>query len=101
MQTNNQNYTKVYSYNALGNISSSTDSGPYTYAGDTSTYYANPHAPTSINGSSYTYDNNGNVLTGGGLTNEWDYRNRLGTTTHSSLTETYGHDDDTWFEPFS
>jgi RHS repeat-associated protein len=84
---------KSYIYNALGNISSSTDMGSYLYAGDTSTLYANPHAPTSIGGSSYTYDNNGNLLTGGGLTNEWDYRNRLGTTTHSSLTETYGYDE--------
>jgi hypothetical protein len=25
----------------------------------------------------YTYDNNGNMLTGDNFTNTWDYRNRL------------------------
>ena len=34
------------------------DVGSYSYAG---TGYANPHAVTSVGGTSYTYDNNGNV----------------------------------------
>ena len=34
------------------------DIGSYSYAG---MGYANPHAVTSVGGTTYTYDNNGNV----------------------------------------
>jgi hypothetical protein len=50
------------------------DAGPYSYA---ETAYANPHAVTSVGGSSYTYDNNGNVTAIGSLDYTWDWRNRL------------------------
>ena len=46
----------------------------YSYAGTT---YANPHAVTSIGGTTYTYDNNGNVTAIGSLDYTWDWRNRL------------------------
>lgn len=54
--------------------------------------YANPHAPTNINGNTYTYDNNGNLLTTNTLTNTWNYRNELTTTTNSNQTTTYTYD---------
>jgi hypothetical protein len=37
----------------------------------------NPHAVTSVGGTSYTYDNNGNVTAIGSLDYTWDWRNRL------------------------
>ena len=39
--------------------------------------YANPHAVTSVGGTTYTYDNNGNVTAIGSLDYTWDWRNRL------------------------
>jgi RHS repeat-associated protein len=62
-------YTENYAYDAIGNITSKTGPGSYTYAGNTGTNYANPHAATTIGSDTYAYDNNGNlttVSTGGG-----------------------------------
>jgi RHS repeat-associated protein len=87
-------YTKNYTYNAIGDITAG-DSGTYTYAGNTGTSYANPHAvtATSTGSVSYTYDNNGNELTkGSSLTNTWDYNNRLTQSVAGSTTVTYDYD---------
>jgi len=52
----------TYAYDALGNLSSKSDNGTYTYAG---TGYANPDAVTQIaiglSTSTFSYDNNGNL----------------------------------------
>ncbi len=46
--------------------------------GGGSSNYANPHAVTAINGVTHAYDTNGNLAsTTAGLTNTWDYLNRL------------------------
>ncbi len=76
-------YTHSYTYDAIGNILTRTDAaGTYTYAGNQGASYANPHAVTSIGSINYTYDNNGNMLTEtNGLSNVWDYDNRLAQTT--------------------
>jgi RHS repeat-associated protein len=50
------------------------DAGSYSYAGMS---YANPHVVTSVGGTAYTYDNNGNVTAIGSLDYAWDWRNRL------------------------
>ena len=50
------------------------DVGSYSYAW---MGYANPHAVTSAGGTSYTYDNNGNVTAIGSLDYSWNWRNRL------------------------
>ena len=50
------------------------DVGSYSYAW---MGYANPHAVTSVGGTTYTYDNNGNVTAIGSLDYTWDWRNRL------------------------
>ena len=62
----------------------------YSYAG---TSYANPHAVTSVGGTSYTYDNNGNVTAIGSLDYTWDWRNRLASAerTGGGITS-YGYD---------
>jgi len=85
-------YVRTFEYTAIGNIASSSDTGVYTYAGDTLTSesykWANPHAVTSIKlhgettGAGQTYDKNGNVSTGGldwanGNSYTWDHKNRL------------------------
>src|SRR5450631_314410 len=53
---------------------------------------ANPHAPTTINGVTYTYDNNGNVTAAGSQKYTWDYRNRIATVGNGTATSTYGYD---------
>jgi RHS repeat-associated protein len=62
----------------------------YTYA---ETGYANPHAVTSVGGTAYTYDNNGNVTSIGSLDYTWDWRNRLASAERSGGgVTTYGYD---------
>ena len=64
--------------------------GSYSYA---RMGYANPHAVTSVGGTTYTYDNNGNVTAIGSLDYTWDWRNRLASAERSGggIT-TYGYD---------
>ena len=54
--------------------------------------YANPHAPTSENGVTYTYDNNGNLTYDGTHTYTWDYQNRLTAVGTGSGTTAYAYD---------
>ena len=62
----------------------------YSYA---ETGYANPHAVTSVGGTTYTYDNNGNVTAIGSLDYTWDWRNRLVSAERSGGGNTsYGYD---------
>jgi RHS repeat-associated protein len=64
--------------------------GSYSYAG---VGYANPHAVTSVGGTTYTYDNNGNVTAIGSLDYSWDWRNRLASAERSGGGITsYGYD---------
>ncbi len=74
-------FRHVYEYTAIGNLSSSTPAGAYTYA---ETGFTNPHGPTSIGGLSLTHDNNGNLTAYGSETYTWDYRNRLATSTNGT-----------------
>jgi hypothetical protein len=58
----------------------------FSYAG---TSYANPHAPTSIGATTYSYDNNGNLTTARQWTYAWDYRNRLTSAGNGLATTTF------------
>jgi RHS repeat-associated protein len=82
-------YTHSYTYSSIGNISSSTPTGSYSYAG---TSYANPHAATSIGGVTHTYDNNGNLTNDGTWTHTWNYRNNLTQSGNGTVTSTFGYD---------
>ncbi len=82
-------YTYTYTYSPIGNISSSTPSGAFTYAG---TGYANPSAATSIGGTSLAYDNNGNLTTEGTKSYGWNFLNQMTTSGTGSATTTYGYD---------
>lgn len=90
---NGDNYSRTYSYSAIGNIINKSDQDDYDYNGNIGTSYANPHAVTSIDTIDFTYDNNGNVLTiTNGPTNTWDYNNRLSQSVVGSNTITYEYD---------
>ena len=81
--------TSSYGYTSIGNIASTTLNNPYTYAG---TGYANPHAPTTINGVTLSYDNNGNLTSYGTSTFTWDYRNQITQAGTGTATSSYGYD---------
>ena len=55
------------------------------------TFTANPHAPTTVNGISHTYDQNGNLTTTGPTTHTYTYNNYLNTT-YNTATTTYSYD---------
>jgi RHS repeat-associated protein len=83
-------YGPIQWYNSLMRTIVPPDVGSYSYAG---TDYANPHAVTSVGGTTYTYDNNGNVTAIGSLDYTWDWRNRLASAERSgSGITTYGYD---------
>ena len=58
-------------YNTLGNITSKTGVGAYGY------HATKKHAVVSAGGNTYTYDANGNMLTGGNRTLTWTPFNQL------------------------
>jgi len=68
-------YTENYSYDATGNITA-FNGAAYTYSS------AQPHAVVTVSGGqSFSYDDNGNMLTRndgtGSYTQAWDVENRL------------------------
>jgi YD repeat-containing protein len=91
-----RNMAERWTYDALGNIltdATSTLNG--TFATTTYTYSAtgdaNPDAATQVGSTTLTYDNDGNQLTGYGVTKTWDWRNHLNTTAGATST-TYSYD---------
>jgi RHS repeat-associated protein len=82
-------FSHTYTYNALGNVTNRSDVGAYSYSG---TGYTNPHAPTAVAGTAYTYDNNGNTATRGLWSYAWDFLNRMTRAGNGSATSTYGYD---------
>ena len=82
--------SKIVSYNSHGNILSK-DARTYTYGNA-----AKPHQLTQITGSihgtnnpTYTYDANGNILTGGGATISWMSFNMVNTMTQGSQSSSF------------
>ena len=84
-------YTQNYTYNSIGNIVSGS-LGSFVYAGNIGTNYANPHAVTSVGSVNYIYDKNGNFLKTNGLSNSWDYNNRLISSYKNNITTNYSYD---------
>ncbi len=81
---------KTYGYNAIGNITSKAGVGTYTYPTSGSTSIR-PSAVTAITGTvaglanpTFTYDDNGNLLTGLGRTVTWSAGNMPATLTKSA-----------------
>ena len=68
---------KNFTYDALGNLTGKSDVGSYTYPAAGSSH---PHAVMSISGgvisTTFTYDPNGNQLTGNGRTIIWTSYNK-------------------------
>ena len=86
--------TKSYQYDAIGNITSKSDVGTYTYntSGPNS---VRPHAVTAVAGvlnHSYVYDANGNMTTGAGRSITHTSFNKPRTINISGQTTTFGYD---------
>jgi RHS repeat-associated protein len=79
--------SEQYAYNASGNL---TSRASVIYA------YSDPSHPwrlgTVADGRTYTYDGNGNVLTGAGLQLTWDFDNQLQTLIGPGGTESLAYD---------
>ncbi len=68
--------TVSVAYDGLGNITSKSDVGGYSYGAGSgcASGFAGPHAVSSVNGSlvaSYCYDHNGSLTQGNGRTVAW------------------------------
>jgi RHS repeat-associated protein len=73
-----------YTYDAVGNRLSET-----TQLGTTTYIYDAANRLTSVNGVTYTYDNNGNLLNDGVNTYTYDSANRLKTVSNQSIVSSY------------
>jgi len=83
------NQTLSFAYDAIGNMTSNSAVGAYTY-GDPK----HVHAVTQAGSNAYSYDSNGNMLTGSGHTLTWDYENRVTSSKQGTVTTTFGYDAD-------
>jgi RHS repeat-associated protein len=96
--TPSSSLTETYSYDDTGNILSKSDftSGLYHYGNASRNVgKAGPHAVLSVdNGGSYTYDSNGNMLTGGGRTVQYDGFDRPISITMGGVTTTFAYAPD-------
>ncbi len=90
--TANAALSQTFSYDTAFNMTSNSGLGAYIYPAAGT---ARPHAPTSVNGLPYIYDDNGNLLSGGERSYEWDGENLPKTIALGSSTSTvftYGPD---------
>src|SRR5208282_6025891 len=82
-------YLETFAYNPLGALTNKSDVGSYSYAltGD-----ANPDAPTTVGTTTYSYDNDGNLTSASPWSYQWDYRNRMASSSNGSVATTDGYD---------
>jgi RHS repeat-associated protein len=83
-------YSESYSYNSIGSETSKIDAGyNNSYA-----YGSKPHAVTQVGSNNYTYDDNGNMESGGGRTITWDVETQPISITKDGVTTTFTYDGD-------
>jgi RHS repeat-associated protein len=89
---------KTIAYDQIGNITSKNDVGTYAYPSSGS---ARPHAISSITGTvngvtnpSYTYDSNGNMLTGAGRTVTYTAFNMAASIVQGTTADCLAYDSD-------
>jgi RHS repeat-associated protein len=84
---------KNFTYDALGNLTAKSDVGNYTYPTPGSSH---PHAVSNISGgvisTTFTYDPNGNELTGNGRATTWTSYNKPASITQGSNTISFFDD---------
>jgi RHS repeat-associated protein len=89
--------TQKYSYNALGNLTHK-EGATYGYGTQSSGCAAGaltkPHALVNGGGVGYCYDQNGNMVSGGGRTIAWNAENLPSSVTSGGVTESYTYNPD-------
>jgi len=92
---NGVNASFSYQYDEIGNltVNSQLSAANYVYPASGASS-ALPHAVTAAGGNSYTYDNNGNMLTGAGRTYTWNQENKPLTIVQGGTTTTFVYDGD-------
>ncbi|OQW62878.1 MAG: hypothetical protein BVN28_04805, partial [Nitrospira sp. ST-bin4] len=85
--------TLTYTYNQIGNLLTNSQVGTYTYP-TSGAGVVRPHAVTAAGGNTYTYDKNGNMVTGAGRTYTWNLENKPLTTVQGGTTTTFVYDGD-------
>jgi RHS repeat-associated protein len=84
---------KTFAYNAIGNLTSKSDVGTYSYP---ASGQPRPHAVTAISGGSinttFTYDVKGNMTAGNGLTVSYASYNKPTSITRGTSTIGFSHD---------
>jgi RHS repeat-associated protein len=88
-------FNQNFAYDTAHNMTLNSRVGTYTYPAQ-GPGSVRPHAVATAGGTSFTYDANGNTLTGAGRTYSWDGENRIASLTANAgattLTLTYGPD---------
>ncbi|GJL61396.1 MAG: hypothetical protein NPIRA04_00500 [Nitrospirales bacterium] len=85
--------TITYTYNQIGNMTSNSQIGTYTYQASGSSS-VRPHSVTGAGSNTYAYDANGNMTNGAGRTIAYDQENRPITITVNGKTTTLTYDGD-------
>jgi RHS repeat-associated protein len=89
------NVAKTFTYDTIGNIVSKSDVGTYSYPAPGQAF---PHAVSSIAGSvintSFTYDANGNLIGGNGLTYAYASFNKPTSISRGTTTVSFDHDSE-------
>ncbi len=78
------NNTQSQTYNGLGNITDKSDVGAYSYG-------ARPHAVTQAGGNTYSYDANGNMISGDGRTITYSSFNKPTQITRNGRSATFSY----------
>ena len=83
--------TLNFGYDNEGNLTSKSDVGSYSYSGTAT----RPHAVTQVTGTvnaTFSYDSNGNMLSGNGRTFTWTSYDQPATITKSGQTTSFAYD---------
>ena len=85
--------TQTYTYDEIGNMTSNSQVGAYVYPSSGATT-VRPHAVVTAGSQAYTYDANGNLLSGAGRTVTYCRENRVLSVTRDGVTTTFTYDGD-------
>jgi RHS repeat-associated protein len=81
--------SQTFQYDAIGRITHNSKVGAYAYP---QVGYPHPHGPDTVNGGLYGYDLNGNVVSGGDRSIQWNANNLITQVTKAGTTTDFTYD---------